>query len=100
GWLSRSETLRRRTIESLEANIQKDKAPPYIGLFPGTKLTFRESLAQEKPSPQQWPHRPYAELLQADVLPAHLANLVVDCMRAYGGGAPGGAGAARGGRAG
>jgi hypothetical protein len=85
GWLSRSETLRRRTIESLEANIQKDKAPPYIGLFPGTKLTFRESLAQEKPSPQQWPHRPYAELLQADVLPAHLANLVVDCMRAYGG---------------
>jgi hypothetical protein len=83
-WLSRSETLRRRTIESLQANIQKDRTPPYIGLFPGTKLTFRESLAQEKPSPQQWPHRPYAELLQADVLPMHLANLVVDCMRAYG----------------
>jgi hypothetical protein len=58
--------------------------PPYIGLFPGTKLTFRESLATERPSPQQWPHRPYAELLEADVLPTRLANLVIDCMRAYG----------------
>jgi hypothetical protein len=68
----------------LRRNIQKDKTPPYIGLFPGTTLTFRESLGQQKPSPEQWPHRPYAELLQADVLPADLANLVVDCMRAYG----------------
>jgi hypothetical protein len=58
--------------------------PPYIGPLPGAKLTFRESLAQERPSPQQWPHRPYAELLQADMLPANLANVVIDCMRAYG----------------
>jgi len=58
--------------------------PPYIGPLPGTKLTFRESMATERPSPQQWPHRPYAELLQADVLPPKLANLVADCMRAYG----------------
>jgi hypothetical protein len=83
-WSKRSEALRVRTIASLEKNIQKDKTPPYIGLFPGTTLTFRESLEQEKPSPQQWPHRPYAELLQADVLPAQLANQVIDCMRAYG----------------
>ena len=83
-WLTRSETLRQQTVDSLRKNIQQDKAPPYIGLFPGTTLTFRESLAQEKPSPQQWPHRPYAELLQADVLPPDLANLVVDCMRSYG----------------
>jgi hypothetical protein len=83
-WRERSEILRRRTAESLEKNIQSDKAPPYVGLFPGTTLTFRESLEKEKPSPQQWPHRPYAELLQADVLPARLANLVIDCMRAYG----------------
>ena len=73
-----------RTIESVEKNIQSDKTPPYIGLFPGTTLTFRESLEKERPSPQQWPHRPYAELLQADVLPPRLANQVVDCMRAYG----------------
>ena len=83
-WHSRSEVLRRRVIESLEKNIQAERTPPYIGLFPGTTLTFRESLEKEKPSPQQWPHRPYAELLQADVLPARLANLVIDCMRAYG----------------
>jgi hypothetical protein len=84
GWLKRSQTLRERTIESLEKNIQREKVPPYIGLFPGTGLTFRESLEKERPSPQQWPHRPYAELLQADVLPPRLANQVIDCMRAYG----------------
>jgi len=83
-WLKRSKTLRDQTVKSIESNIQKDKTPPYIGLFPGTTLTFRESLEQERPSPQQWPHRPYAELLQADILPPKLANLVIDCMRAYG----------------
>ena len=41
-------------------------------------------MEREKPSPQQWAHRAYAELLQADVLPADLASLVIDCMRAYG----------------
>ncbi|HET6176067.1 MAG TPA: Tat pathway signal protein [Candidatus Sulfotelmatobacter sp.] len=83
-WLKRSKTLRDRTIESVEKNIQNDKTPPYIGLFPGTTLTFRESLEKERPSPQAWPHRPYAELLQADILPPRLANLVIDCMRAHG----------------
>ncbi|MBZ5679847.1 MAG: Tat pathway signal protein [Acidobacteriia bacterium] len=83
-WLKRSQTLSDRTIESIEKNVQGDKTPPYIGLFPGSTLTFRESLEKEKPSPQQWPHRPYAELLQADILPPRLANLVVDCMRAHG----------------
>jgi hypothetical protein len=83
-WLKRSETLRTRTVESVEKNIQTDKTPPYVGLFPGTRLTFRESLEKERPSPQQWPHRPYCELLQADILPARLEHLVIDCMRAYG----------------
>src|SRR5579862_4025725 len=83
-WLTRSKTLRDRTIDSVEKGIQSDKTPPYMGLFPGTTLTFRESLEKEHPSPQQWPHRPYAELLQADILPPRLANLVIDCMRAYG----------------
>ncbi len=84
GWLKRSRTLQERTVESIEKDIQSHKTPPYIGLFPATTLTFRESLEKEKPSPQQWPHRPYAELLQADVLPPRLANQVIDCMRAYG----------------
>jgi hypothetical protein len=84
GWRKRSQTLKQRTIESIRKNAQSDKTPLYIGIFPGTTLTFRESLEKEKPSPQQWPHRPYAELLQADVLPPDLANQVIDCMRAYG----------------
>ena len=84
GWLKRSQTLRAQTVQSIEKNIASDKTPPYIGLFPGTTLTFRESLEKEQPSPQQWPHRPYAELLQADVLPPRLANQIIDCMRAYG----------------
>lgn len=84
GWFKRSQALQERTIESIEKNIQSDKTPPYIGLFPGTLLTFRESLEKERPSPQQWPHRPYAELLQADILPPQLASQVIDCMRAYG----------------
>ncbi len=83
-WLKRSRVLQGRTIASVERNFQNDKTPPYIGIFPGTTLTFRESLEKERPSPQQWPHRSYAELLQADILPPRLANLVIDCMRAYG----------------
>lgn len=83
-WLSRSKTLEDAVVAAMRKDIRHDMTPPYIGPFPGTSMTFRDSLAKERPSPQQWPHRPYAELLQADVLPADLANLVVDCMRAYG----------------
>ncbi len=83
-WLRRSKTLQDATIASIDKNIRRDMNPPYIGPLPGTTLTFRESMERERPSPQQWPHRPYAELLQADVLPASIANTVIDCMRAYG----------------
>jgi hypothetical protein len=83
-WLRRSRVLQDATVAGIEKNIKREMKPPYIGPLPGAKLTFRESLAQERPSPQQWPHRPYTELLQADVLPPNLANIVIDCMRAYG----------------
>ena len=83
-WSKHAEMLRAATIASVDKNTWKDREPPYIGPLPGAKLTFRESMAQERPSPQQWPHRPYAELLQADVLTPEQANTVVDCMRAYG----------------
>jgi len=83
-WLRRSRILRETTTASIEKNLKTDLKPPYIGPLPGTKLRFREAMAQERPSPQQWPHRPYAELLQADILPPQLANTVIDCMRAYG----------------
>lgn len=83
-WLNRARVLREATVASMEKDMWRDRKPPYIGTYPGTKLMFRESLGTERPSPQQWAHRPYAELLQADVLPAQLANAVIDCMRAYG----------------
>jgi hypothetical protein len=82
--MRRSKTLQDATVASLEKNIKTEMKPPYVGPLPGTKLRFREALAQERPSPQQWPHRPYAELLQADMLPPNLANIIIDCMRAYG----------------
>jgi hypothetical protein len=83
-WLSRSEVLQKAVVGAMEKNVRKEMNPPYIGTYPGPKLTFRESMEKEHPSPQGWPHRPYAELLQADVLPADLANLVINCMRSYG----------------
>lgn len=83
-WNSQSKSLRTATIASITKNIRHNMNPPYIGPLPGTDLTFRESLATQHPSPQQWPHRAYAELLQADILPPKLANTVIDCMRAYG----------------
>ncbi len=83
-WMRRSKSLQDATIDGITKNVRRELSPPYIGPLPGATLTFRESLEKERPSPQQWPHRPYAELLQADVLPPDLANLVIDCMRAYG----------------
>jgi len=83
-WLERSKVLQDVLVASMEKNVRSDIQPPYIGPLPGTTMTFWESMQKENPSPQQWAHRAYAELLQADVLPAKLANIVIDCMRAYG----------------
>jgi hypothetical protein len=84
GWQKRARTLEAAVTSSIEKNVRRDMRPPYIGPLPGATLTFRESMERERPSPQQWPHRAYAELLHADVLPYETANLIVDCMRAYG----------------
>jgi hypothetical protein len=83
-WRKRAELMRETAIQRLQSNVKRDRHPPYIGIFPGAELTFRESMMREHPCPQQWPHRPYSELLQADILPADLANIVIDCMQAYG----------------
>jgi len=82
-WLKRSQALRETVVASMWKSVRKDMNPPYIGVYAGAKLTAMESLGKENPSPYRWAHRPYAELLQADVLPHDLANLVVDSMRAY-----------------
>jgi hypothetical protein len=83
-WLDRSKTLESSVVAAIEKNVRRDMNPPYIGTYAGAQGTFWESMEKERPSPQGWPHRGYAELLQADVLPAELASLVIDCMRAYG----------------
>lgn len=84
GWLKRSETLRQSVVAAMQKNVHRDMTPPYIGTYAGAQGTFWESMQKERPSPQGWPHRGYAELLHADMLPPDLANLVIDCMRAYG----------------
>ncbi|SPE33819.1 conserved exported hypothetical protein [Candidatus Sulfopaludibacter sp. SbA3] len=83
-WKKRSDTLLDATLKSMDRWTLNDRTPPYVPLLPGSKLTFKEAMRTERPSEQQWPHRPYAELLMADVLPHSLAHKVVDTMRAYG----------------
>jgi hypothetical protein len=83
-WAIRAGVLRSRLASSVRASVRRDLSPAYVPPLPGVHLTFRESLAQEMPSPQQWPHRAYSELLQADVLPPDLTDLVIDTMRGHG----------------
>lgn len=84
GWKQHSDVLQRQLWKSIEENIRRDRKPPYIGPLPGTSLTFREAIGKDHPSEQGWAHRCYAELLQPDVLTVEQANIVIDCMRAYG----------------
>jgi hypothetical protein len=83
-WRRRSDQLRAELIKSVDANTRHEMKPPYTGPLPGTKLTFRESIQQEHPSEQGWPHRCYTELLQPGVLRPDQENAIIDCMRAYG----------------
>ena len=86
-WRRRAAQLRERLLQSIRANVRRDLTPAYLGPLPGTRETFRQAMSQEDPSKseQLWSHRAYAELLQADVLPADLAHLVIDCLRGHGG---------------
>jgi hypothetical protein len=83
-WLRRAKILQDALTARIQKDIRHDMKPAYVGTYAGAPPTFRESLAKEHPSPQQWPHRAFAELLQADMLSPETANLVIDCMRAYG----------------
>ncbi|HEY1499277.1 MAG TPA: Tat pathway signal protein [Acidobacteriaceae bacterium] len=83
-WTRRSEQLQQALVKSIDANTKREMKPPYIGPLPGATLTFLQSMEQQHPSEQGWPHRCYAELLQPGVLSDEQTNLVIDCMRAYG----------------
>jgi hypothetical protein len=83
--MRRGRQLRTTLVDSMRQHLRRDLDPPYVPPMPGTKLPFREAMAAERPSPLQWPHRLYAELLQADVLPEELATQTIDTLRQYGG---------------
>jgi hypothetical protein len=83
-WEHRAGRLHDQLLKSVDANTRRDMKPPYVPLLPGSPYTFREALEKERPSEQQWSHRCYTEMLQANVLPDAAANAVVDTMRAYG----------------
>jgi hypothetical protein len=83
-WLRRGDQLQATLAKSIDANTKRTMSPPYLGPLPGMTLTFWESMKQQHPSEQGWPHRAYAELLHPGVLSDEQTNLVIDCMRAYG----------------
>lgn len=84
-WKTRADVMAQAVERGIRASVRRDLDPPYVGPYPGTTLTFRQSLAQERPSPQGWPHRVYAELLHADILPPDLSDLVIDAFKGHGG---------------
>jgi hypothetical protein len=83
-WSKRSKVLRETLVETMRKNVRKEMTPAYIGPYAGSPGTFRETFKKGEAPVQLWAHRPYAELLQADMLPPDLANTVIDCMRGYG----------------
>jgi hypothetical protein len=58
-WLGRSRRLRQAVVASMRKDARRDMNPPYIGCFPGTRMTFRESFEKQRPSRQRWAHRAY-----------------------------------------
>lgn len=84
-WMARAGRLQARLVEAFRKNIRHDRTPAYVGPLPGVRETFRQALSHGAPSEQGWPHRAYAELLQAAVLPPDLEALVIDCLRGHGG---------------
>jgi hypothetical protein len=83
-WSRRSKVLQGTLVETMRKNVKNDMTPAYIGPYAGSPGTFRETFKKGETPLQLWAHRPYAELLQADMLPPDLANTVIDCMRGYG----------------
>ncbi|KAF2403693.1 hypothetical protein EJ06DRAFT_579650 [Trichodelitschia bisporula] len=83
-WKQRADTLVARTVEAMNASVLRNKGTlPYIPPLPGVANTFREAMAKGD-SEQAWPHRLYAELVHANVLPRELQGQVINVMRAYG----------------
>jgi len=83
-WNQRAEQMIKQTVKTMTQETRTDMTPPYVPILPGQNYTVRESNTIESPSPQQWSHRVYSELLQAAVLPSNLTDTTIDSMRAWG----------------
>lgn len=73
-----------QTVATLSGVIDFSMTPPYVPVLPVTNGTVRECMQTENPCQQMWSHRVYSEMLQPGILPADLANMTVDSMRANG----------------
>lgn len=73
-----------QTVSTLSSVINFDMTPPYVPVLPVTNGTVRECMQTENPCQQMWSHRVYSEMLQPGILPADLANMTINSMRANG----------------
>jgi len=83
-WTARAETMINQTVSTLSSVIRFDMTPPYVPVLPITNGTVRECMQTETLCQQMWSHRVYSEMLQPGILPANLANMTVNSMRANG----------------
>ncbi len=85
-WPGRSrEAVARRTAEEHGGQYpQKISRRRMCRCCPARNIHSARRWRRNGPASSKWPHRCYAELLQANVLPETMANAVVDTMRSYG----------------
>jgi hypothetical protein len=76
----RAQQLQSALTDSIQRSVRRDLDPPHVRALAGAEPD--EPMALE---PTGYATRSYMELLHADVLPPELANLVINCLRAYGG---------------
>jgi len=83
-WTARADKMINQTASTLSSVIDFSMTPPYVPVLPITNGTVRECMQTETPCQQMWSHRVYSEMLQPGILPADLANMTANSMRANG----------------
>lgn len=83
-WSTRASLMINQTISTLSSVINYSMTPPYVPVLPITNSTVRECIQTQSQCQQMWPHRVYSEMLQPGILPANLANMTINSMRANG----------------
>ncbi|KUJ23413.1 uncharacterized protein LY89DRAFT_728163 [Mollisia scopiformis] len=83
-WSTRASTMINQTISTLLSVVDYNMTPPYVPVLPITNGTVRECMQTQSECQQMWSHRVYSEMLQPGILPANLANMTINSMRANG----------------